>query len=119
MSAPVNWSQVEASFDAMFQNNGIPAQVTLHADPGAGTTFSIQVFLRRAQADENLTDGLQQDRDRVSVMRQRWDNAAPRPPQKGDLFVISGRRRRAMEAQPVECAGLSNDTIGYNIRVTG
>lgn len=116
MTAAINAAKIESDFDTFLQNNGVDADVTLHPE---GTNFSIKVGPRRAQSDENLTDGLQQDRDRLTVMRTRWDAAAGRAPQKGDLFVIAGRRRRAMEAQPVEFNNVTNDTIAYNIRVTG
>ena len=116
MTAAVNSAKIESDFDTFLQNNGVTAQVTLHPE---ATAFPIKVGMRKAQGDENLTDGLQQDRDRCVVMSKRWDGLAGRAPKKGDLFVISGRRRRAMEAQPVEWNGLTNDTIAYTIRLSG
>ncbi len=116
MTGAINFTALENDFDTFLQNNGVDADVTLHDE---GTQFTVKVGVRKAQVDENLTDGLQQNRDKLTVMRKRWDPAASRPPQKGDLFVISGRRRRAMEAQPVEFNGVTNDIIAYNIRISG
>lgn len=114
MTTAVNWTKIETDFDTFIQNNGVDVSVRLR---DGVTTFTIKGAMRRT-SPENLTDGLQQHGERLSVMRSRWDAGAGRTPNKGDQVTISGRRQAIMSWNPVEVPTTS-DIIGYNLRLSG
>lgn len=108
----VNWTQVEQDLDAFFQANGDDVSVLLN---DGVTTFTVKGLQRKTPA-ENLTDGLQQEGDRLSVMAARWLAGAGRAPEKGDLVTTNGHRQAV---QAVNRKTVSNLTIGYNLTILG
>ena len=110
---PVDLSKVKSAFDTAIQQNGVDCTFTLRS----GETFTIKGFLR-FQREELLTEGMNQDRRKLSFMEDRWRVEAPigRDPEKGDQVVVSGRRFAIEEADPQ----LFQDVvIGWRVRLMG
>ena len=110
----VNWAKVKQDFDSALQANGNDATVLLN---DGVTTFTIRTTTVKRRG-EDLTDGLQQENDRLSLMADRWEAGAGagRMPQKGDIFEINGRRQAVLEANTVA----RDDTlIGYTVELRG
>lgn len=108
----VDWDAVEAAFDSMIEANGQDVDVVLR---DGITTFSLKGVMRKAPV-QNMTDGLQQEQDRLSVMRDRWDAGAGRDPEKGDQVTLNGRRQAV---QSVNAVGAGNRLIGFNLVLLG
>lgn len=112
MMRSVNWLQLKRVFSEQIGSMGISADVTLH---DGGVPFCVSVVRRRAPT-ENLTDGLQQNGERVSVMADPWLDNARRAPQKGDQLTIDNHRYAIQTAKPV----YGGETlIGYTLTVLG
>lgn len=109
----VNWTQIKADFDAAIQAEGSDCAFTLRT----GEQFVLRGTLRFL-SEEGISDGLNQDRRKLSVMADRWENAAPasRNPEKGDQVVVHGRRFAVEEADP---ATGGNQVIGWRLRLKG
>lgn len=117
---PINTAQVKTAVAAAKQvyEDGIAAMGSDCAFKlRTGETFTIRGVLRH-QAEQSATDGINQDRRRLTVAADRWDAAAPpgRMPNKGDQVTIDGQRYGVMEADAVNMADLR---IHYRIHLTG
>ncbi len=108
----IDWKGIANDFAQVFEASGVDAEVRLL---DGVTTFKTKVTRRRAPV-ENLTDGLQQNANRVSLMAGPWIACAGRAPMKGDQLVIDGRRQAVQSAQPVYGG---NELVGYTLTVLG
>lgn len=108
----VNWTRYISDMDTFFQAEGQDVDVLLR---DGVTTFTIKGMKAKLPV-ENLTDGLQQNAERMSVMASRWDAGAGRAPEKGDQLTYDGRRQAI---QSVSRALGGNQTIGYRLTVLG
>lgn len=106
-------AKVRQAFDDLIQSEGHTCNFELRS----GEKFAVKGALR-FQAEDQLTDGINQDRRKLSIMASRWSAAAPpgRDPEKGDLVTVDGRRHRIMEADPALCSG---QRLGWRIKLTG
>lgn len=111
--AAIPWAKVKQAFDDMIENEGSLCEFRLRS----GEVFSIKGVMRFT-AEEQMTDGLSQDRRKLSIMADRWSAQAPpaRDPEKGDQVVVDGRRHGIMEADPAVASG---QRIGWRLRLTG
>jgi hypothetical protein len=109
----IPYAKVENAFDEFIQSNGADCEFRLRT----GEVFVIR-GAARFQAEQGMTEGLQQDRRRLSVMEARWRAAAPtgRDPEKGDQVTVSGTRFAIQEADP---AIVQNRVIGWRIKLKG
>lgn len=82
-----------------------------------GEEFTIRGVIKY-QGEQSMTDGVNQDRRRLTVAADTWDAAAPadQMPCKGDRVSIDGSRFAIMEADPVR---MSDAKICYRMRLTG
>lgn len=103
-----------AAWDSFIQQNGNDTQVLLN---DGVTTFTVKTAMRKRPV-ENLTDGLQQENDRLSVMASRWETGAGagRMPEKGDILTINGRRQAIASANTV---AMQDTLIAFNIELRG
>mgnify|MGYP001812655387 CR=1 FL=1 len=108
----MNMASVANAVDSILQANGNTASVTLN---DGVTTFTVKTGMRK-RVGENLTDGLQQENDRLLVLASRWDPEAGRAPEKGDQLTINGRRQ-AVEA--VNSVGVGDTVWAYNLELRG
>lgn len=113
MPTKADWLRVRADFDSVLQQEGTDTEFRLMS----GEVFTLRARVR-SSGEQDLTDGVSQDRRRVTVMAHRWDAAAPagRSPQKGDQVVIDGRRHAVEEADPRLAGGIR---ITWNLVVKG
>ena len=91
MAGVIQWATTVANaVKTAIDQHGMSATVTLR---GGSPTFNAKVAEGRGRV-RSITDGLDQQRYRVTVMASVWDAGAGggRPPQKGDLVVVQGRR---------------------------
>ena len=106
-------AKVQKAFDDLIQADGVDCSFVLRDT----TAFTIR-GMARFQAENSLTDGLQQDKRKLSVMETRWRAAAPlgRNPEKGDQVTIHGHRYAVEEADP---ALMQNTILGWRIKLKG
>ena len=109
----VDWARVKQDFDSAMQSEGSDCAFVLRS----GEQFTIKGVLRFLP-EVTMTDGLHQDRRKLSVMADRWEAAAPanRDPEKGDQVTVHGRRFAVEEADP---ATGGNQVIGWRLRLKG
>jgi hypothetical protein len=118
MSFPnVPWQTVKQVAYNAIESWGVLSTFTLRG----GSTFSIKTTraVPSSQAAvENLTAGIQQYELKMLVPYDPWHNAAgaSRPPQKGDIVLISGRTHAVETCIVVEAGGVK---FGYDVRVKG
>jgi hypothetical protein len=112
----VNWNKVIADFDIFIENEGQTVDVLLR---DGVTTFSLKMVKRKIPV-ENMTDGIQQNSEYLSVMASRWwaGAGASRDPEKGDqiTYVVDGRRQ-AIQTSTRALAG--DQVIGFRLSVLG
>ena len=109
----VNAASVINTFDTMVEQNGTACDFTLRD----GTAFTIKGVLFNL-ADEQLTDGLNQDNARLQIMHKRWSAfvAPGRDPEKGDQVRIDGHR---FAIQRVDRKLFQSVIVGYRMRIRG
>ena len=92
---------------------GVDCDFTLRT----GQQFTIRGVIKY-QAEQSMTDGVNQDRRRLTVAADTWDALAPagQMPFKGDRVNIDGSRFAVMEADPVR---MSDVKVVYRMRLTG
>jgi hypothetical protein len=92
-----NWERIGADLRKVIKENGMTAAVTLRE----GAAFTVPVGKGRSRTTD-LTQGLEQERDRVIVQYDEWHGVAPRAPEKGDLMVVVGKRYRISDVKQAE-----------------
>lgn len=116
MPTAVNWTRWISDMDDAFESEGATVDVLLR---DGGGTFSVKM-MRRKIPTENLTDGLQQNSELVSVMASRWFTGAGvgREPEKGDQITWQTTgRRQAIQVSTAAMGG--EDVIGFRLTVLG
>lgn len=99
-----------------FDSLGHTATVTLR---GASTPFANTIKVSTGfRNDQNLTEGLAQQTERVKILCSQWDAESPgRPPEKGDQVVFLGRRTR-IQGKP-RVRGLGDASFMYVCEILG
>jgi hypothetical protein len=113
MATPLPVAKIEAAFDSMINDAGSDCTFELYT----GETFTVKGVLRFTP-ELGLTEGINHDSRKLSVMGKRWANVAPpdRFPEKGDQVTINGCKYAIEEADP---AMVSGSMIGWRIKLRG